>query len=66
MRHRIYYLLRPINRKTTTTITKAAVRIVALRAFGILWSSCPCVGKTVSVANKIVLKTLYIKECKIL
>ena len=65
MRHRLYYLLHPINRKTTTAITKATVRIVAVTAFEISWSSCPCVGGTVSVANEIVLKTLYIKECKV-
>ena len=64
MRHITYYLLRTINRKTTTAITKAAVRIVALTAFEISLSSCPCVVETVSVANEIVLITLYIKECK--
>ena len=65
MRHRIYNLLRPIDRKTTTAITKTAVRIVAVTAIGISWSSCPCVGETVSVANGIVIITLCIKEIKI-
>ena len=53
MRYKVYNLLSPKKRRTTTMITKDVIRMATFKVLGISRFVCPGVGVTVSIVKNI-------------